>query len=253
MVRSVAGDRGGLGVTVVTVLTPISAWRPVELTFAEQGYMFDGRSMRYRDSETGRYVSESKLTALRDEVAALAEDQLRRVGMNAPGTAADVIRAGLIESTQNAITVNYLIGAGGVNNMTEARWQELAALNQKAAEEIGAAVWMDRPGEYSDAQRMNFAGLNSGYSVAAYSTGQASALGVELPAHPAVGTECGGNCRCSWSIKTSIRGRGKNRIRRIEATWNASDDDRTCSTCTERAGRYNPWTMDVPVDEDEVS
>lgn len=219
----------------------------VVLTLAERGYTFDGMAMRYRDAGTGRFVSERRMTALRDDVLSLSEDRLRLIGLNATNMTPAAVRAGLTQTTQGSIIVNYLLGAGGVNNMSEDDWSNLGALNRQAANGITDARWMDSADSYSDLQRQNFAGLNTGYAVAAYSQAQQGVLGIELPAHPAEGTLCGGNCRCAWSFKVSVSGKGANRVRHIEATWNANDDERVCATCSERAALYNPWTADVPL------
>jgi hypothetical protein len=55
-----------------------------------------------------------------------------------------------------------------------------------------------------------------------------------LPAMPAQGTQCMGNCKCQWQVNTIDEGAGD-----YDAYWirHASD---SCQTCVERAGQWNP-------------
>lgn len=212
---------------------------PVRLVMAEfgaEGFLFDGRSMRYRDAATGRFVSHREMTALRDSVASFYQGQLRDAG--AAFQSGGSVRSIAELATQNA-TVQYLLGRGGALAMQESDWRALAAINQGITGNIGGTSWALNPSAYTPEQVANYAGLWAGEGVKAHSMGFAAGLDIEFPAHPGDGgTACLGNCRCAWDVTVDADGR-------VEAYWRTNADGNVCEDCEARAQEYNPWVTDV--------
>lgn len=58
-----------------------------------------------------------------------------------------------------------------------------------------------------------------------------------LPAMPAQGTQCMGNCKCKWRIVVLDRERGD-----YDCYWERHADD-SCQTCIVRASRWSPFEI----------
>lgn len=79
------------------------------------------------------------------------------------------------------------------------------------------------------------AALYAGAIKEAYWKGQTKIL--PLPAMPAQGCQCGGNCGCFWDIRPLDEAKGD-----YLAFWMRTRQN-SCQTCLERAAQWNPITI----------
>lgn len=66
-------------------------------------------------------------------------------------------------------------------------------------------------------------------------------FGLNLPAQPGEGSECMGNCRCMWDIKTLDAASGN-----YDAYWSLEGDNpdgRNCQTCLGRSRDWSPLVI----------
>lgn len=198
-----------------------------------------------------RELSELDLDANQDRVAdlahALAEDAIT-VGE---------WEAAMREEIKTAYIEQYLLGRGGLGQMTQADWGSIGGmlgsdqyrfLNRFAAE-IAA-------GELSEAQIIARARMYIASSKEAFERANARARGVpgeQLPAYPGDGsTICLTNCKCFWNHRR-IEERG--RTLRWESTWTLRPAEHCTSGdvdargrplgCIQRAQLWAPYVIEV--------
>lgn len=131
----------------------------------------------------------------------------------------------------------YVFGRGGLNAMQATDWSRLGDLVEEQYSYLSGFVADVAAGKLSKPQITVRAELYVGSSVRAHEAGKGAALNVELPALPGDGSsECMANDRCAWRLR-------KRKDGKVEATWVADIDDRTCKTCRKRAKDWNPLVL----------
>jgi hypothetical protein len=197
-------------------------------------WQYDDSAKRYRDLNTGRFLSANSVISMRD-----GHQEARKEVAN---DLADSLTAGDITVQQYVLRMRdeikatyiaeYMLGKGGRHNMTQADWGSLGnqlrnqyGYLQNFAQEIAA-------GQLSQAQiaargRMYFSSAGQ-----AFERARGAAYMIELPAYPKDGTsECLTNCLCNWRLVD----RGDH----VEATWRLSAVEH-CSTCEQRGRDWAP-------------
>lgn len=209
---------------------------------ANERWIFDELTGRYRSEQTGRFIPAARIQQMRDELLVAGG---ARMAALAQGLADGNLDVGdwerqMRETIQLVFGVQYVFGRGGINAMQADDWSAVGNLVRQQhgflkgfADDIAA-------GKLSRAQITVRAELYVGSSVRAHEAGKGAAFGILLPAQPGDGSsECLANDRCHWFLR-------RRRDGRVEATWVADIDARTCKTCRKRAKDWNPLVLGQP-------
>lgn len=210
-------------------------------------YVYDPIKRQYLDVETGIYLTEEQMRAIRDAMADHAGVELRRKAedavkakddkkFDAVALAAFILGFGVI--VKHLEISQYVLGRGGINAMTQEDFAAIEAVladKQQYIEGFGQAI---ADTEMSAAQAGSRAELYAG--VGSYDYGKASAYGIALPEHP--GDNCLGRerCRCWWEF---ILGDGDT----VEAYWQTQRDQSVCPRCLRNEREYAPFVA-TPAD-----
>jgi len=200
-------------------------------------WQWDTASHRYRNTDTGRYLSNQQMLGLRDTFSAKQSAKVADLaGKVSNGlTVAEWERS--MRSTIRTSTVDqYVLGRGGRNAMTPADWGRVGRLVKEQYKYAGAFAQDIADAKLSAAQIAARAQLYMASSTGAYERGRAASFkGLRLPAYPADGSQqCKANCKCSWSIEDLAD--------RYEATWVLGAADH-CTTCVSNAGQWSPFVQ----------
>lgn len=201
-------------------------------------------SRRYRNLDTGRWLSASSERAVRDDFMARRKAEVD--DLSAKLASGDVtVRAwerAMQAHVKQTHGVLYAEGRGGRRRVPDAEWKSLATVvkaqygylrafaEQAAAGELTAAQIATRSAMYLDAATASHArGVTASYG------------GLELEQHPGDGqTQCLSNCTCSLSID---EGDGEWRV-----TWRLGDGEPHCEDCPRMAGDWSPLVVPKPAE-----
>jgi hypothetical protein len=208
---------------------------------AENRWEWDDSAHRFRDTQTGRFLSTSDALKLRDGFPegqqAVLRDLTQRMATG------DLTVQQWERESRDAIrdthAVQYTFGRGGLNAMTPDDWQAVNRLADQQAAYLRRFARDAASGTLSEAQIEARANLYLAASRQAYERGRAAAWNVDLPTYPGQGTICKAACKCAWSLVDT----GET----IEATWMRHADD-SCGTCLQRASAYAPLVIAKPAD-----
>lgn len=192
----------------------------------------------YRDTDTGTFLSQDELTALRnayavqqgERVESLVDDFL--VG----ATDSEVWGAIFQELIVHMMTAGYLFGRGGLDQMRDTDWEQLAYAIERQLDYAQTFQGDIVRGDVSPEQLRARATMYAGASVRVYEEGRAAAHeGLVLPTYPG-DTDCKTNCRCTWII-TEFEDRW-------ECWWALEPSSNHCETCTSNAHQFTPYVVD---------
>ena len=133
-------------------------------------------------------------------------------------------------------TTAYVVGAGGLSEITQEDMQKIASINaQQRGFLTGWAQQLAGEDEISAAKIKQRAQLYLNAANATLQKATTAAMGMpQLPAYPGDGTtECLVNCKCTWWIKR-MPGRGN-----WDCTWKLAPAEH-CDTCNARAVAWSP-------------
>lgn len=194
---------------------------------------------RYRDTETGRFLSSLNI---RD----LAEERVRITGASTDGLASmlanDQLNVGdwealMRQTIKDQYIQEYLLGRGGLSQMTAEDWGSIGGMLADQYRYLGPFAREIAAGNLSEAQiaarsRMY---IHSSREALSRAIGRAQEW-PELPAYPGDGsTECLTNCRCWW-IGKRVRGAW-------EFTWVVDHDAESCGDCLDRGVKWAPLVI----------
>lgn len=190
---------------------------------------------RYRNQDTGRFMSTSQMRGLRDtflekqsEYATELSSQLAKGDITAQEW-----EAAMRERIKAIFIDEYALGAGGRNALDYADYGRLGAMIKEQYQYLHLMMGQVLRGELSERMIAYRSGNFFQSAYRAFQRAIAAAYGIELPTYPRDGTQiCKHNCRCEWIIKETST--------HINATWDANDDDGICDTCENNALIYNP-------------
>lgn len=141
---------------------------------------------------------------------------------------------GMKEAIVQYQTAAGMLGASA-ENMTD---QIKASLGQSIATQLayldGFAIEVQNDKTFNRNQAARALSYANGIKVP-YWQGKVQFL--PLPAMPAEGTICHGNCKCSWNIQTIDADAGD-----YDCYWVRASDD-SCSTCIARERRWSPYQI----------
>jgi hypothetical protein len=201
-------------------------------------FTYNSDTRRYRDADSGRFVSPTRLIEARD---LFADSQIEKAGALASRLASGEITVQewllrMRREVKQSYLAEYILGRGGRNSMTQSDFGRIGHMLrtqygylQQFAEEV-------RAGRLSAAQIGQRGGLYFSGAVHAFERGRSESYGgLQLPAYPGDGTsECMTNDRCHWRI---VEGDEEWR-----AYWTLGGAEH-CPTCTSRASTWSPYTV----------
>jgi hypothetical protein len=201
-------------------------------------WVWETTSRRYRDVESGRWLSHGTVTGLRNAFAA-EQRTWADVAAAALGRRDWTVRRWELEVRDRLKRVylgEYLLGRGGKQAMTAADYGRVGAMLRDQYAYLRGFALEVQAGTLSEAQVAARTQLYHANAVQAFERGKAAAYGGDLvlPAYPGdAGLVCA--CKCHWRITETKRA--------WKAYWRVSARAESCSTCLDRAARYNPYTQ----------
>lgn len=194
---------------------------------------------RYRNLETGRFISRSNVLAMRDEYV----NKQREWGKDLAGMVArkeisvQKFEREFRDRIKTTYGAEYMFGRGGKNAMTSQDWGRLGPMIREQyvfAHGFAADI---AAGRLTEAQIAARADLYFSSATYAFERGHAAMFGeLDLPAYPGDGgTACKMNCRCHWDIKETTTV--------WRATWRLTPGE-NCEGCRSRAGSWNPYEQE---------
>lgn len=234
-------------------------------------WTYDENVGRYRDTSTGRFISQSQMLGLRDtfvaERKAMSGSIVDAAFADVPrGIPPSVMTRQQREAYERAFTAifgadgsggtardawaqtiqaEFLLGRGGINAMSPDDFDYLSALIVEYdgfwaafVEEIAAGL--DGGDGLSVNQIRARVGMYVEAGTRAYEEARARAYSVDLPAYPGDGrTVCLSNCRCTWVISRRADG--------FHCTWTLGGNE-SCHDCVDNAARWSP--LIIPYEEE---
>lgn len=203
-------------------------------------WVWDTTSRRYRDMDTGRWLSHATVTTLRNELAALQRSW-------ADTSAAALVRGDwsvrrweleIRDRLKTVYVAEYLLGRGGKNAMTQADYGRIGAMLRDQYQWLRGFAIDVQAGKLSQNQIADRTQKYHESAVQAFERGKAAAYSTDLilPAYPADGrTRCRSRCRCRWSIRETKT--------MWKAYWRINGRAENCADCLRRAQEYNPYTQ----------
>lgn len=204
---------------------------------ASTRWEWSAETKRYRDKETGRFLSATKNRELRDDFMAAQRDQMATASRRM--AAGDLSLKDWEAQMQAAIKaswgVNYSFGRGGRNALTADDRAAIADLVKDQFTYLRGFAQDAAAGKLSAAQIEARAELYGNASGLAFDFGRAAAyVGLRLPAMPGMGTICRSNCLCFWRIEEDDT--------EWRAYWSTSARE-SCDTCVGRRASYQPYVQ----------
>lgn len=203
---------------------------------------WDAASRRYRNVDTGRYLSASASIELRDDLVSRLRsdtDALAR-RLAAEDLTVQQWEAAMQANVRTVNTVQMSLGRGGRNAMTDDDRTALAELIRGQHEYLRSFAEDIAAGRLSEAQISARSKLYYGSSTQAYERGRASAWGVRPPHVPGDGsTECMSACRCFLIYVDKPDA--------VHVTWHTTSGE-SCATCKSRARTWSPLVISKPTD-----
>jgi len=205
-------------------------------------WVYEPSTNRYRDTATGRFIGQEKRVELRDEWTQsqkLVTDKLAEDYDSGKLSLSDFVK-GMREEIKINNIEQYLLGAGGRNNMTPADWGRLGNRikgQYEFMQEFGQDI-LDADPPLTLAQIQARARMYVDSSTAMYERANALAAGMpDLPEYPADGKQdCKSNCKCHWQIED----KGK----AWEATWVLEETAEHCESCIDNANKWSPLVIE---------
>lgn len=205
-------------------------------------WVWDTTSRRYRNVETGRWISHTKVAELRNEFAA-AQRQWADTAASAMTRGDWTVRRWELEvrdRLKRVYTAEYMLGRGGKNAMTQADYGRVGSMLKEQYDYLRNFALYVQNGEMSEAQIAARTQLYHESSIQAFERGKAAAYSTDeedlnLPAYPGDGrTPCRARCKCRWSIRETKKS--------WKAYWLRSKAE-SCSGCITRSQLYNPFVQ----------
>jgi hypothetical protein len=195
----------------------------------------------------GEVVTDADLAVLRDtqvdvwarELAQIAIDELHEdavvVGIDFP--VSDVISFGnrFHQRVGEILDAAFTWARGGAAEVTPKDEQTITALITEQQTYAGGFISAIARGVLSKAEAVARAAMYAGAAIEAFERGRAAQWHLEFPAYPTEGCAGYTNCRCWWGIEEFPD--------RVELTWNAVGDERTCDWCDANSQEYDPYII----------
>lgn len=203
-------------------------------------WYWDDSVQRYRSPETGRFVGVDDMNALRVEFMNSQKQRMEGVtNVYASGTIDSLTYERQVkEILKQTYIDNYVMGAGGRNNMTQADWGSVGGMIHEQYNYLNPFLAQIERGELSQAQIEARLRMYINSASEAFWRGLARDIPIDLPAYPGDGSSaCLVNCQCQWEIMR-VPGVGYDCFWRLGASEH-------CPDCVERAQIWNPYSIRI--------
>lgn len=212
-------------------------------------FRWDKDLRRYRDADSGRFLAEAKVRALRQDLIDRATAEVDALAAQlADGTITTAEWTTSMRETVKRLTIDqYLLGRGGRNAMTQADWGRIGYRLREQYGYLQRFAELIDQGQLSDAQIAARAKLYVGATWSTFDRAKAAAWQIVLPAHPGDGgTRCRSACRCHWDIRRD------DEAGVIKASWVLDSAAEHCEDCRRRAREWAPLEFPIVTYPDGV-
>lgn len=204
---------------------------------ADGGYSWSRDARRFRGPD-GRFVSQTTIKATKNHIvnvergkaSALANNLIN--GSNSADQFVRLMRA-LVKRTS---TMEYMLGRGGQNIMTQADYGRLGSMLKQEYKYINKLAQDIENGLDPD-QAKRRAEMYVDNTRSAYERGQLSAWNITIDEHPPLHP----NCLCSLAISQH----GSGDTREIRVYWRVNSAH-PCSICLDLRAKYSPLRIPDP-------
>jgi hypothetical protein len=199
---------------------------------ARGSFSWDNNSKRFRDTK-GKYISQEKIEQARQSIIDSAKERNLELAQKLVDKKITLQQweKTMRDNLRKDYTLQYLIGKGGRNNMTQRDWSIIGRTLQDQYKYLGSFASDIKNGRYTDEQIAGIANRSNLYSSSsgqAYMRGMSEAWEtVTLPHYPRDGsTICLVSCLCFLEWKKVTDGH--------DVTWHNSSE--ACPGCKRRNG-----------------
>lgn len=205
---------------------------------------------RYRDSVTGRFLGKAEALGFVDQSLAatgnVTDTLASFVAGDVPAISPDDWRSAMRREIKDEYIRQYLIGRGGIEQMTPADWGSIGGALAEQYRHFEGFYEQVKADELSEGQVIARSRMYINSAREVYERGNARAQGVpvgELPAFPGDGsTICLTNDKCNWRYEQVFDEQG------VLVAWNCYwtlNPAEHCETCLERDELWNPFVIEV--------
>lgn len=206
-------------------------------------FTYDPTLRRYRTAESGRFVRETTVRSIRQQIIdrATAEVDALTGKLAAGDLSVEDWTLQMRDLVKRTVIDQYLMGRGGRNAMSQRDWGRIGYLLRTQYTYLqGFATEVDA-GSLTDAQIAARARLYVAATWNVFDRAVGSAWSIVFPAQPGEGVRCKARCRCRWEVKTNKEDGT------IEATWVLDSGAEHCEDCTRRAEQWAPLVFPAPL------
>ena len=193
---------------------------------------------RYRDKQTGQFVSAADRLALRDDFVARQRDAVDDLAARLASGDLTLRRweAAMQAHVKRVHVVQYALGRGGRNAMTDADREAVGSLVRGQYDYLRSFAEEIATGALSEAKVRARSRLYVDGATQAHERGRTAAFRLTLPQHPGDGqTSCMANCKCSLRVEETTTD--------WRVTW-ALGGAEHCEDCRAMAGRWAPLVVE---------
>ena len=208
-------------------------------------FEWDPRTRRFRDLDSGRYLSHATIVDLRDTFAEAHDTRLRALAHRLATREISVQQweAAMRDELKAIHVAQYMLGRGGRNAMTAEDWGRVGHVLRDQYAYLRAFAEEIARGQLTEAR----AGARSEHyarsGTQSMERGRAAAYSgtLHLPAYPGDGsTACKGKCRCYWRISEQADV--------WVCRWTRTARE-SCDTCVSRASAWSALIIGKVADD----
>ena len=209
-------------------------------------FVWDPGERKYRDTNTGDYLSEGRVLEIVDQSIQLS---VNRAGAQAKELANNRLNYGEVErgirdELKKAYIRQYLLGRGGRSAMEASDWGILGSQLKNQYRYLNRLIFQSENEGLSEDLIKSRLSMYYRSSRQAYERASVQSYGaVELPAYPGDGsTLCMSNCKCYWQIEERLD--FYSNLKGWDCYWRLSSAEH-CVTCVNRSTSWNPLFIAV--------
>lgn len=159
---------------------------------------------QYQDVESGKFISQSRVRALMQRFENKYKQEIKGISDRLSNGEISLQKwvTDMRQSIKDAYVIQYTMGKGGMDNMTQSDWGRIGGLLKSQYQYLNSFAGEIANGDLTPKQIAARANLYIDSSTQAFERGKAASHGLlNLPAYPGDGTtDCMANCRCYWRI-----------------------------------------------------
>jgi len=202
-------------------------------------WQWDDSAKRYRDTTTGRFISQRKAVTLRDyfiEARKSDMDGLTRQLLEHNITVQQWVLE-MRQQVKDTYIAEYMLARGGRNNMTQADWGRLGGMLRDQYGYVNRFAQDIDAGKVSGGQIQTRARMYVDSATQAFERAKTESLGVpRLPQYPGDGqTVCRANCQCHLDIADADD--------HWEVTWVLGEAEH-CPDCVDLSRSWTPLRVE---------